>query len=464
MSESGTVTLPIGGEDASTEQLQLPATMPPGTYYIGCIVDPDNQVPELDEQNNAVAASASTQVAASPLRIVTTQLPDGTVSRPYLVRLAAEGEQGPSSWALAPNGGALPDGLSLAADGTLSGTPTVATISAFTVVLESGNRTAAARLALRVLPVTTQLQITTTSLPPIVNSPGVPYQASLGASGGVKPYAFHLAEGTLPPGITLSSDGVFSGSVRPGTPQGENLATFEVTDSVGNRAQAAVKIRLVQPGAIVIKSLAIPDSLVWADYLVDLAAHNADGTPLNKPLVWSVASGSLPEGLTLRTDAGERGIIHGKPTTAGTFAFAIQVEDAKGRVDVTDFILRVFPMRYRVTAVNAPGAVHPGDEVSFSITTGVPGSNMKYYLHSGRLPPGLWLGEDGNVSGTVEAAPSSIGVYNFAVEARDASGGSGLGAFTFEVLESPRRGGCASAGGLLGPVLLLLPLVRRRRW
>ncbi|MFZ5469332.1 MAG: CARDB domain-containing protein [Myxococcota bacterium] len=466
-SESGTVTLAVGAESTTTELVKLPPTMPPGTYYIGAIVDSGNAAAELDETNNGGASISTVQVAPSSLRITTQQLPDGVIDRPYSFRLVAAGAQGPLAWSVDTATGSLPAGLTMSNDGLVSGTPTAASVSAFTAVVTAGATSAAARLVIRVLPTTTQLEITTASLPPVINSPTVPYQASLGAAGGVKPYVWSVVSGALPNGITMDAEGVFVGAVRAGVAVGETRVVFQVQDGVGSVGQKELKVRVVEPSALVIRTLAVPDSLVNSDYLSDLQAQNADGSPLAKPLVWTVAAGTLPDGLELVTQDDERGILQGKPLVAGTYSFSLQVEDSKGRIDVADFLLRVFPVRFRLAAVNPPAALHPGDEVSFAIAA-VGAASPRFKLYAGPLPKGLTLDEQGNVSGAVADEDGVVGVYNFVVEASDGAGATGLGAFTLEVVESPPRGGCATAPGKGGWLwwLLLMPmlwLLRRRK-
>lgn len=56
-----------------------------------------------------------------PLQIVSQVITGGQVNEPYSAKLIAAGGTAPYTWAAV---GALPDGLSLAEDGTLSGTPT----------------------------------------------------------------------------------------------------------------------------------------------------------------------------------------------------------------------------------------------------------------------------------------------------------------------------------------------------
>ncbi|MCL2317269.1 MAG: right-handed parallel beta-helix repeat-containing protein, partial [Actinomycetia bacterium] len=69
-------------------------------------------------------------VAVEPPRIVTTSLPSGTVGAPYGQTLAAVGGE-PIVWSL--DGGGLPDGLTLAGNGAITGTPLVAGTSTFIV-------------------------------------------------------------------------------------------------------------------------------------------------------------------------------------------------------------------------------------------------------------------------------------------------------------------------------------------
>lgn len=76
------------------------------------------------------------------------------------------------------------------------------------------------------------LNVTTTTLPPA--TVGVPYNASLSAIGGISSRTWSVASGLLPPGITLSSAGVFSGSA---TTPARALITVQVADVSGSDTQ-----------------------------------------------------------------------------------------------------------------------------------------------------------------------------------------------------------------------------------
>jgi len=64
------VQLPAGDVSATTDLIQIPRRSPPGTYYLGTVIDFDEKIAELDETNNALGSTAVT-IAASSLRITT---------------------------------------------------------------------------------------------------------------------------------------------------------------------------------------------------------------------------------------------------------------------------------------------------------------------------------------------------------------------------------------------------------
>ena len=135
----------------------------------------------------APKASATT---FSALRLTTTTLPSAVVGVAYQASLGATGGNGQLAFSLA--GGALPPGISLASDGTLSGTPTAAGTFAFQVRATSADgQSSTAELVLFVRDV---LVITTSTLPGGVV--GRSYSAAINAVGGDSAYTWFVDAGT----------------------------------------------------------------------------------------------------------------------------------------------------------------------------------------------------------------------------------------------------------------------------
>ncbi len=86
----------------------------------------------------------------------------------------------------------------------------------------------------------TPLQVTTTSLPNGTN--GVAYSQTLSVSGGQPPYSWTNSSGVLPPGLTLATNGVISGTP---TTNGTFNFTVKVTDALSDTATQALALTVV---------------------------------------------------------------------------------------------------------------------------------------------------------------------------------------------------------------------------
>ncbi len=98
-------------------------------------------------------------------------------------------------------------------------------------------------IATKSITVNQPLAVSTTSL--TGGSVGVPYSASLSATGGVSPYTWSVTSGTLPAGLTLSTSGFISGTP---TIQGSQTFTVQVTDSESPAATASASLTLTING------------------------------------------------------------------------------------------------------------------------------------------------------------------------------------------------------------------------
>ena len=146
----------------------------------------------------------------------------------------------------------------------------------------------------------------------------VPYSATLTSAGGVGPFTWALASGTLPPGLSISAAGVISG-----TPTVLGTTTFKVSVTDSQTPTAAVDIAsksITVNSPLAITTTSLTAGSVNVPYSAVLAASG--GVP---PYTWSITSGSLPAGLSLAAS----GVISGTPTSQQTSTFTVQVSDSQ---------------------------------------------------------------------------------------------------------------------------------------
>lgn len=180
-------------------------------------------------------------------------LPAATVGKPYEGFLLT-GNGAVDTFTI--TGGSLPPGLSMpatygAAGTIVGGTPTTRGTFTFTVhAVPFANPTASSA--------NETYSITVNPPPPLaVSFPasccnsgtvGTVYLQNFFSSGGVGPFAWSVASGTLPPGLALTSPSApqVTGNELSGTPTRAGTFTFmiKVTDSTGEQATEAASITI----------------------------------------------------------------------------------------------------------------------------------------------------------------------------------------------------------------------------
>jgi|GEM_PF-2015553 len=157
----------------------------------------------------------------------------------------------------------------------------------------------------------TPVKIASPILPDAVQ--GRRYEFALLPAFGSPPYKWSLADGQLPAGLTLGSDGVIRGTAL--TP-GESKLVFQV-----NEAKRELTLRVVADTKPEITDRVLPPGRVGRFYRHPLRASGGNG-----PLTWRPSRKELlPPGLELQIN----GELVGTPVRTGEFTFPVEVLDSE---------------------------------------------------------------------------------------------------------------------------------------
>lgn len=288
-------------------------------------------------QESATQALSILITAAPPLsnppNITTATLPGGIVGVPYSQPVQVTGGAGALTWSTVAGTGTLPQNMTLnPINGVISGTPTAAGTSSFTVGVQDAegvSDTQALSITISQPAAPPSPHITTTSFPP--GTIGQGYNQTLRATGGTGGLTWSIIAGSLPLGLNLDqTTGVISGT--PTGPTGTATFTVRVADAAGQDNTRSLSITINLPAPPAITSTTLPGGTVGQPYHQSLQATAGTGA-----LTWSLAGGSLPGMLSLSP----AGVISGTPTNAGISSFAVRVTDALNQSDTRSFSIGV---------------------------------------------------------------------------------------------------------------------------
>jgi hypothetical protein len=302
----------------------------------------------VEDSGGNLATRAFTFVLDEPseLRVLTSSAASGRVGEVYGAPIPeAPGEVGVLLQAfggIPPYGrwgstGGLPDGLTVTRIpdtdyGLLSGIPLQAgTFQASVFVVDDRGVNAIGDLEIVIA--NTPLTVVTDDLP--VGVAGQTYTATVTAGGGAPPYAWDLAGGSLPRGLTLAADGdLFGTPLEAGTFN----VVVQVTDAENLTATQPLSLDIGNPPLpLQIVTTSIPGAVEGVGYFSFLQATGGTGFEYQ----WSVTAGDLPPGLSIPLMGTPATSIQGVPTSTGTFPFTVTVTDSTGLQDSQAYDLTV---------------------------------------------------------------------------------------------------------------------------
>ena len=354
--------------------------------------------------------------SGTPLTISTKALPTGTVGQPYSQQITASGGTGTG---YTFSGSGLPAGLSLAASGVVSGTPTTSGNFNVTVqVKDSANASANGTVTLTIQ--TAPLTITTT--PPLfTGTVGTPYSQPFSATGGQTPYTWAITSGNTD-GLTIDPA---TGNLS-GTPQAAGAFGFtvQVTDKNGTVASGQFSLVVNTPALTILIAGGLQPGSVGVPYNQTLPVQATGGVA---PYTWSITAG-MPPGLSLSNPTATQPTLSGTPTTSGNFTLTLQVADSQGATASRNISLTIAPGALKITtSTQLPDAVL---NAPYRQQLAATGGQPPYRWSANGLPAGLSIDA---TTGLLSGTPTAAGPFGIAITVSDAALANAADRFTLNV-------------------------------
>jgi large repetitive protein len=236
---------------------------------------------------------------------------------------------------------------------------------------------------------------------------GQPYDLQLLAHDGCDDYLWEIVNGSLPPGLSMSQTGRVTGtptqtsdSLMPWViVHDHTAATGGPSWCGGDNHSERQFVFTTQPG-LSIQDNSVPGGTIGQPYSKQLTVWSVisikptQGSPAQG--TWSLASGSLPPGITLSAS----GVLSGTPTAEGSYTFVVRA--AAG--GITDTETETLTVRQPLTLTAPLTTAKAEVGMPFSSKQTATGGSGTFTWSGSNLPAGLTIANDGTLSGTPSLA------------------------------------------------------------
>ena len=303
------------------------------------------------------------------------------------------------------NGSTLPGDVVLAQNGNMAGNlPEVESTTNynFSIVVSDGNLTATRSFSINVLKNQEPVWDSANTINSVVEEMFFTRQLVAHDPAGVQPITYDFVSGTIPSGVDFFANGALRGTPISVSSDTDFVFTVEANNGVlASTKEFTLTVKNNVPPVWITNSGLISTVQGLSKYDYQLQATDPNGTPV----VYTLQSGALPNGLSLSMNGAISGVV-GNVATTTQYDFTVAANDGYNSPVTRQFSISVTKNERPVWITNAGviGQAFETAPLTVQLQANDPeGKPIRYYLLEGnKLPTGMYLnGTTGVITGTI---------------------------------------------------------------